>query len=225
MTESVSIWGEGPGPRAGHSATVLDRRLVIFGGSHGSRYLGEMFVLDTDPVPEPLVIAPSCAQLIGSHLRHYLDREDFSDVTLIVEKRPVRAHRLVLSIASDRFRAMFSSGFRESSEREVEVEGCSFEVFKLMLGYIYTGEPPSALLVGSQSDPVLAAELLALADQYMLDHLKQLCEARLTEEVREDTVDSIMDLAERSNSWQLRAVCRHFVRNRDERHASFASSF
>ena len=28
--------------------------------------------------------------------------------------------------------------------------------------------------------PALAAELLELADQYMLDHLKQLCEARLT---------------------------------------------
>lgn len=28
--------------------------------------------------------------------------------------------------------------------------------------------------------PSLAVELLVLADEYMLDHLKQLCEARLT---------------------------------------------
>jgi len=27
-------------------------------------------------------------------------------------------------------------------------------------------------------------------------------------------VDSIMELAERANAWQLRAVCRHFLRNR-----------
>lgn len=32
----------------------------------------------------------------------------------------------------------------------------------------------------SRCSPALAAELLELADQYMLDHLKQLCEARLT---------------------------------------------
>lgn len=40
VTDTVSIWGKGPGPRAGHSATLLDRRLIIFGGSHGTKYLG-----------------------------------------------------------------------------------------------------------------------------------------------------------------------------------------
>lgn len=202
---------------------MLDRRIVIFGGSHGSKYLGEMFVLDTDPVPSPSVSAPSCVQLVGSHLRQYFDREDFSDVTFIVENKPLQAHRLVLSISSDRFRAMFSSGFRESSEREIHIEEGSYEVFKLMLEYMYTGEPPYVLQVGSQTDPMLAAELLTLADQYMLDHLKQLCEARLAEEVREDTVDSILELAERSNSWQLRAVCRHYTRNREEGFLAFSS--
>lgn len=82
---------------------MLDRRLVIFGGSHGSKYLGDMYVLDTDPVPEPLVNAPSCLQLVCSDLRQYFDREDFSDVTLFVEGKAVLAHRLVLSIASDRY--------------------------------------------------------------------------------------------------------------------------
>lgn len=100
-------------------------------------------------------------------------------------------------------------------EREIHIEEGSYEIFKLMLEYIYTGEPPYVLQVGSQTDPMMAAELLALADQYMLDHFKQLCEARLTEEVREDTVESILELAERSNSWQLRAVCRHYTRNRE----------
>lgn len=43
----VSLWGEGPGPRAGHSATVIgDRRLVIFGGSHGTKYLGYVRVIE-----------------------------------------------------------------------------------------------------------------------------------------------------------------------------------
>ena len=223
VTDSVSIWGEGPGPRAGHSATMLDRRLVIFGGSHGSKYLGDMFVLDTDPVPEPLVNAPSCNYLVASDLRQYIDREDFSDVTLYVEGRPIRAHRLVLSIASDRFRAMFSSGFVESSMRDINVEECSYTVFKLMMEYIYSGDTPSVLRPGSQTDPMLAAALLEVADQYMLDHLKELCELRLTEEVREDTVETILELSERTNSWQLRAVCRHFIRNRDEPRPAFSS--
>jgi hypothetical protein len=35
--------------------------------------------------------------------------------------------------------------------------------------------------------------------------------------VREDTVDSIMEMADRTNAWQLCAVCRHFLRNRGDR--------
>lgn len=38
----------------------------------------------------------------------------------------------------------------------------------------------------------------------------------LQEEVKEDTVESIMELADRTNAWQLRAVCRHFLRNRGD---------
>ena len=33
--------------------------------------------------------------------------------------------------------------------------------------------------------------------------------------MREDSVDSVLELAERNNAWQLRAVCRHYLRNRD----------
>lgn len=75
---------------------------------------------------------------------------------------------------------MFSSGFRESSEREIHIQDCSYDAFKMMVEYIYSGETPHVLRVGSLTDPVHAAELLAMADQYMLEHLKQLCEARLT---------------------------------------------
>lgn len=33
--------------------------------------------------------------------------------------------------------------------------------------------------------------------------------------MQEDTVETIVDLAERANALQLRAVCNHFVRNRN----------
>ena len=41
-----------PGCRAGHTTTLVDeRRLFVFGGSHGSEYLQDFFILDTDPPP------------------------------------------------------------------------------------------------------------------------------------------------------------------------------
>lgn len=38
--------------RAGHSTTVVDDKLYIIGGSCGSSYYKNFFVLDTDPAPD-----------------------------------------------------------------------------------------------------------------------------------------------------------------------------
>jgi hypothetical protein len=42
---------------------------------------------------------------------------------------------------------MFKSGFREASEHEVEISDCSYEAFRLMLDYIYSGSVPDVLRI------------------------------------------------------------------------------
>jgi N-acetylneuraminic acid mutarotase len=46
---SITIIGRGPGRRAGHSSTAVNRYIYVFGGSCGADYLSDFFVLDTDP--------------------------------------------------------------------------------------------------------------------------------------------------------------------------------
>lgn len=118
-----------------------------------------MVVLDTDPRPSPSVGAPSCLQLVAGELHAYLDRpgdEGFADVTLRVEGRPIRAHRLVLSMASPRFRAMFDRSrgaeFVESKMSEIEIQEWSYEVFRVMLDYIYGGTYPPCVRPGSNTE-------------------------------------------------------------------------
>uniref|UniRef100_A0A7S2W4I0 BTB domain-containing protein n=1 Tax=Rhizochromulina marina TaxID=1034831 RepID=A0A7S2W4I0_9STRA len=212
-TKRIVILGQGPGRRAGHTATVVNRRLLIFGGSYGSEYLNDFFVLDTDPTPETRVTAKSSLQTLTHSLRNYSRSSEFSDVTFLVEHRPVHAHRVVLSAVSERFRAMFSDGFRESSEREIVIPDMSHAVFTAMLDYLYTGQPPRACVDASEPGFPLFLELLECADQYMLDHLKQICETRLATVVAEETVDILLEAAERNNAWQLGSVCQHFLRN------------
>ena len=43
-----------------------------------------------------------------------LDSNSFTDVTFVVEGREIAAHRVVLALLSDHFRAAFSAGMRES---------------------------------------------------------------------------------------------------------------
>jgi len=61
-----------------------------------------------------------------------------------------------------------------------------------------------------------AVEVLELADQFFLDHLKQCCERMLQSAVRSETYESLLLVAQKTNSVQLEKCCRHFARNRNE---------
>ncbi|RQM24633.1 hypothetical protein B5M09_009410 [Aphanomyces astaci] len=201
----VTVEGVGPSRRAGHTCTVVGRRLFIFGGSHHNEYLNDMHVLDTDPSPQA-VVALAAPMDFNSALRPYANSPTFSDISF-VRCHVVYAHKLVLSMASDHFRAMFSAGFREASAAAIVIPNMSRGGFEAMMAYVYSGH-----VVGEMGWEDLL-ELLVAADQYMLDHLKQVCERQLQLALDKDNVGFLMEAAERANASQLMAVCRHFVRN------------
>jgi len=130
---TITLLGRGPGRRAGHSATVVNRFIYIFGGSCGADYLNDLFVFDTDPPPTPLVNEPTSLQLLQTRLQHFFNESEFSDVTFVVEGKRIYGHKLMLCLVSDCFRAMFTTGFRESTEKEIEIPNCSYEAFYAMM--------------------------------------------------------------------------------------------
>jgi leucine-zipper-like transcriptional regulator 1 len=223
----VLLQGRGPGRRAGHTATAVNRKIYVFGGSCGADYLNDFFVLDTDPPPRAKVTEPTTLNLIERRVGHFFNDEEFSDVTFIVQGRRVYGHRMVLAIVSDIFRAMFTSGFRESSSSEIEITDCSYDAFLAVMEYIYTGKIPSvclftipnALDLGIKSESDVAnkvVDILELADRFFLDHLKQICEEHLQSFVKVDTVEFLLQIAQKTNSMQLLAVCEHLMRNRGD---------
>lgn len=221
---SVLVHGHGPGRRAGHTATAVNRRIYIFGGSCGSDYLNDFFVLDTDPYPQAVVTEPTSMQLFERRLRHFFNDEEFADVTFLVQGRKVYGHKMILSIVSDWFRAMFTTGFRESDEMEIEIPDCSHAAFLAVMKYIYTGALPTLDMAANyhygdnnNRDRNLArvVEMLELADRFFLDHLKQICESVLQPVVNAETVDCLFSVAQKTNASQLQATCKHFFRNRE----------
>ncbi|CAB9509976.1 zipper-like transcriptional regulator 1 [Seminavis robusta] len=222
---TVLVHGVGPGRRAGHTATAVNRRIYVFGGSCGSDYLNDFFVLDSDPPPHARVTEPTSLQLLDRRLRHFFNDDEFSDVTFIVQGQKVYGHRLVLSIVSDCFRAMFTTGFRESQEMEIELNDVSLEAFLAVMEYIYTGQTPKmdpgpSLRPGPDAarDVSLGRiiEILELADRFFLDHLKQICETMLQPSVSAETVEFLLPLAQKTNAGQLQTICEHFIRNQQE---------
>lgn len=95
--------------------------------------------------------------------------------------------------------------------------GASLFVFNLqaMLLYIYSDALPDIHeLTGSVSmstSTIVVQHLLAAADRFGLDRLKQICEAKLCEEVTADTVATTLALAEQHHCAQLKSACLKFT--------------
>jgi hypothetical protein len=215
---TVIVDGRGPGRRAGHTSTAVHRKIFVFGGSCGSDYLNDFYVLDTDPPPQARVTEPTSLHLLERRLRHFFNDEEFSDVTFIVQGQKVYGHKMVLSIVSDCFRAMFTSGFRESDSMEIEIPDCSYEAFLAVMEYIYTGTPPKVdpqRSADREANLNRVVEILELADRFFLDNLKQICETLLQSMVHVETNEYLLQVAQKANSMQLQAVCEHFSRNRE----------
>ncbi|CEM12535.1 unnamed protein product [Vitrella brassicaformis CCMP3155] len=130
-----------PDKRAGHVAAVVDRKVFVLGGSFGPTYFRDCHILDTDPAPDVSRSETSSSlEKLRTSLMEFRNNPTFSDITFIVEGRQYYAHRIILCLLSDRFRAMFTSGMKESSEKEIEIPGVRYEVFESMMDFLYSGE-------------------------------------------------------------------------------------
>ena len=60
------------------------------------------------------------------------------DVVINMGGKAFHAHKNVLAACSSYFLAMFTSGFREAAESEVNIDGKA-EIFEFLLDFVYTG--------------------------------------------------------------------------------------
>ncbi|XP_057959325.1 ARM REPEAT PROTEIN INTERACTING WITH ABF2 isoform X2 [Malania oleifera] len=133
----------------------------------------------------------------------FVNNATLSDVTFLVEGERFYAHRIGLLASSDAFRAMFDGGYREKDARDIEIPNIRWEVFELMMRFIYTGSVDVTLDI--------AQDLLRAADQYLLEGLKRLCEYTIAQDISLENVSSMYDLSEAFNALSLRHTCILFI--------------
>ncbi|XP_039156621.1 ARM REPEAT PROTEIN INTERACTING WITH ABF2 isoform X1 [Eucalyptus grandis] len=133
----------------------------------------------------------------------YVNNPTLSDVTFLVEGRRFYAHRICLLASSDAFRAMFDGGYREKDARDIEIPNIRWEVFELMMRFIYTGSIDVTLEI--------AQDLLRASDQYLLEGLKRLCEYSIAQDISLENVSSMYELSEAFNAISLRHSCILFI--------------
>jgi leucine-zipper-like transcriptional regulator 1 len=99
--------------RAGHSMTLVGTKLYIIGGSYGQDYLKDVYELDTDPIPDWDFDNNSKTRLAAG-VAAMVNNPEFSDVTFVVQDRRFYAHKIIVSILSEKYKAMFRAGMMES---------------------------------------------------------------------------------------------------------------
>ena len=125
---------------------------------------------------------------------------DFSDVVFDVGGVHIPAHKNILSARYEYFRALFSSGMKESNSSRVEVKDMDAQLFKEVLRFIYTGRLPNDLMSKG-------AAYLPISDFYGMDDLKLACSNALGKTLTADNVEEALILARAHHSPDLSTAC------------------
>lgn len=186
-----------------HVGAVHNGSFYVFGGYDGSHRLKDFVkydlaaddLLETD-IPPPSLLAD---------LRSFLDDEDamsLSDITLMVEGIPVRAHKLML-MRCPYFKAMLLGNMSESTQSVVHLEIVRHRIFLVVLEYLYTDEVDIPLDI--------AMELFVAADLFAIPRLQSMCERRLLESMTVENAATIFHTADVHSAVSLRDKALGYV--------------
>ncbi|XP_035687774.1 kelch-like protein 9 isoform X3 [Branchiostoma floridae] len=123
---------------------------------------------------------------------------ELCDVTLVVQEEDIPAHRAVLSACSDYFRAMFTSGMRESSDSKIVIKGVTGRAVSQLVDYAYTGE----LVVTRES----ATDLARAASLLLMEEALEICQTKLEECIDLENCHELMNFSQSYNLKKLEAA-------------------
>ncbi|XP_076307674.1 LOW QUALITY PROTEIN: inhibitor of Bruton tyrosine kinase [Tachypleus tridentatus] len=141
-----------------------------------------------------------------------LDRKklpELYDVCLLSEDRvEFPCHRCVLVARLDYFRSMLGSGWIETNLTDSLPLPIPSKILEIIVDYLYTDEAPKVL---ASENPEFVCNVLVIADQLLITHLKSLCEVALTDLITLRNVAELLQLSYTYNAGQLRAVCQQYI--------------
>lgn len=127
----------------------------------------------------------------------------FAFHSFVVDGKEIPAHKNILYVSSDHFKAMFSSGMAESVGNRVELIDVKCDIFTTLLEFIYSGK------ASITSDN--AIDLLIASDKYLLPSLAAKCEDGLIRAITHGNVKGLLELAHAHHRHKLKHRCFKFV--------------
>jgi len=144
-----------------------------------------------------------------------LTREEnahLSDVQVICDNKRFKCHKIHLSRRSNVFKAMFQHSLEESRTNEVFIDDFDEGMVASMIHFIYEG---------SLDNMDFDEKLLAIAEKYEIELLKQSCEASLAEQLDDSSVAGMWVVADTCNAATLKGAVIKYLCNNWERREEF----
>eukprot|EP00088_Acartia_fossae_P071539 TRINITY_DN9837_c1_g2_i4.p1 TRINITY_DN9837_c1_g2~~TRINITY_DN9837_c1_g2_i4.p1 ORF type:complete len:379 (+),score=89.55 TRINITY_DN9837_c1_g2_i4:59-1195(+) len=147
---------------------------------------------------------------LSNDLSEALKSSDFTDMTIVCDKKEFHCHKFILAARSEVFAAMLRHEFLEKQNSRVDVKEIDPETMELLLYYIYTGQV-------QDFNKVSVVDLFKAADRYRLEDLKHICEEELIERVEASNAADILSLAHKYNAQPLKSFALAMIsRNVEE---------
>ncbi|TDH65910.1 hypothetical protein CCR75_001331 [Bremia lactucae] len=142
--------------------------------------------------------------LVDDHEELFLN-SSLSDLQFLVKGHiaPINAHKVVLFFRNSYFKNVVKFGSASSQTAVIEVDNCRYEVFSIMLRFLYTGK------VDITAD--MAEELLRASSFYCVYELQKRTEAFLSGQICVENVVDLLTLSEECNADDLKKNCVPFL--------------
>ena len=146
---------------------------------------------------------------LSNDMRKMLNNSARSDVTFIVEGRPIYAHRCIIMARCEPLERMLEGPMRESQERDIVLHDMKYDPFFAFVEFLYTdhveGLHPRVVSLE------FALDLLSVADQFLVQSLKGICESAIEKSISVDNVALMLRTADERQALNLRKKCFQFL--------------
>lgn len=162
----------------------------------------------------------SCKMTVLNSMKKLFDEGSNSDAILVCQDKEIKVHKVILAARCDEFAKIFDEKKDKSDENlklklsnvkdekrdsVFEVKDVSYLTMKEMLRFIYTGEVKNLDLI--------AKNLLELANRFLIEDLKNLCEKELFKSLSIHNVQELFLFASDNKAFKLKEECLKFVKN------------
>ena len=131
-----------------------------------------------------------CEEL-SKNIGNLVLKNDYSDVTFVVEGKHFPAHRVILAARCSYFRALLYGGMKEAELNiEININDTSADAFETLLKYIYTGK----MKISSIND-VDVLDILGLANKYGFPALECALSTHLLSHLTAENACVLYDIA------------------------------